>query len=116
MIAACAVEYHSDLCDAVVHNDSQFVKEYIDDILWELPPIYDGYDPIGHLQNLEILVDELNRDHCADAIISCYACIPTFPPQSEINIIIDDGTYLEERNIIIATPWNGPMFFVGMYY
>ena len=114
-IAACQVDFHSDFCDAIVHDESQFVKQYIDDILWDLPPIYDGYDPIGHLLNLETLVAELNRDRCVDAVINCYACVGTIPPQSELHVIIDDGTYFAERIIIIATPWDGPMYFVGMY-
>ena len=115
ILVSCDLDFHSDLCEAISYNDDHFVRDHIDDILDNMPPLPEFDDPLGHFYNLESLAIEISKDRCADAVIVCYACIETFPPQSELHVIIDDGRYYVEKYIIIATPPESEMYFIGMY-
>lgn len=58
-------------------------------------------DELGHYQNFIELIGTLN-DQCPDLIYTlvCYACIETYPLQTEIRVQING----ESRNIDIRTP------------
>ncbi len=112
---ACTTNYHTPLCEAIIYNDVEYVRDKLDHIMDGLNPVYGNGDPIGHYDNLHIVTGELSRDDCLYASILCYACIESYPPQSEILIQIDDGEYLYEKVIDIAMPLESEMYFVGMH-
>ena len=112
---SCEVDRLSPFCDALIAKDVTYVKHHVDDILEDLFPYPDYYDYTGHHYNLEMLVNELNKDECLFAQIRCYGCIETFPLQSEVEIEINDGGYYWVRILDIATPHDSPMYFVGMH-
>jgi len=73
----------TNFCEANLSEDLEYMTEYLDDILEDLPPFPIAGDPLGHEENLFILIDELrDRNTCLEAYIECYACIRTFPSQS----------------------------------
>ncbi len=74
--------------------------------LWlsDLQPKPTTEDPIGHLNNLTSMVERLKSDCHFDASIECYACIETYPGQSEVNIMIDSSGYVLKRVVDIWTP------------
>jgi len=96
---------YTDFCDDLIVIDVDNIQSYVDDILDDLPPFPVQGDLLGHEEN-----------PCLTASIDCYACIETFPPQSEIYVSIRDGGIVEERIIDIVTPDNRPMFFVGIHF
>lgn len=114
-IIACEHYYVSDFCEALIHNDVTYVRHEVDHILYDLVPQATANDPLGHYYNLMLFVDELNRDDCIYASIICYACIETFPLQSEVHVEIDDGHYIIEKFMDIATPPDSEMYFVGLH-
>ncbi|NNF22602.1 MAG: hypothetical protein HKN67_11730 [Saprospiraceae bacterium] len=114
-IFACERYYISDFCEALIHEDVSYVRHEVDNILYDLLPQATHDDPLGHYYNLMIFVDELNRDDCMYASIICYGCIESFPLQSEVLVEIDDGQYITEKVLDIATPPDSEMYFVGLH-
>lgn len=77
--------------------DEKTLKDEIEKLTVDLSPAPIPEDPLGQMSNLKVLVDRLN-ENCDNytASINCYACIETFPAQSEILLEFTDG-----HNIII---------------
>jgi len=106
----------TNFCDAVIVEDIDYVADYMDDILEDLEPFPGPRDFIGHEENLFFLVDELNRRNpCLDAFIECYACIKTYPAQSEILIDVYEDNFVTTKIIDIATPEFSEMYVDGMH-
>ncbi len=85
--------------------DSDIVKSEINKLLTDLEPVKTDSDRIGHKQNLNLLIEQLNTqcDNITTELI-CYACIETNPPQSEILVATDSvGTEIH-RVVDILTP------------
>ncbi|MBT8231900.1 MAG: hypothetical protein HKO66_05545 [Saprospiraceae bacterium] len=115
IFSSCQIDRLSKFCEAVIIEDVQIVQERVNDIIQDLEPIETIEDPRGHLLNLDVLISELNLDLCMSASLLCYACIETLPEQSEVVLRIDDGGFITEKIIDVATPIGTPMFFVGMH-
>lgn len=114
-LLACETESYSDFCEAIEFNDAIYVKEYVDDILEGRHPLPSAGDPTGHLINFDILIDAINQESCATASLICYECIETYPTQSEIRVLVNDGTFTTVKILDIATPVDAPMYFTGMH-
>ena len=101
---------------ALLNLDSEQLNIEINKLTWDLVPISELNDEIGHLKNLNELVERLNSS-CKDfiAIKECYACIETNPVQSEIKIELDSFGYQIERIIDISTPENEVLTSIGMH-
>ena len=115
LFISCTDDYFSDFCDAVINNDAAFVRQEVDDILKDLSPIYNTSDNLGHFENILFLIDELNRDDCLFASVLCYACIYTYPLQSEILIEVEEGNFYVRKVLDISTASDSEMYFVGMH-
>lgn len=115
IFSSCQIDRLSKFCEAVIIEDVQIVQERVNDIIQDLEPIETIEDPRGHLLNLDVLISELNLDLCMSASLLCYACIETLPEQSEVVLRVDDGGFITEKIIDVATPIGTPMFFVGMH-
>src|SRR3990170_4537618 len=79
------------LNDGLVNYDVEKVKQEIDEMLDDLFPSPIAGDEIGHHNNLETLVERLQTECGYEVEIVCYACVYTFPPQSEIVIELNPG-------------------------
>jgi len=86
-------------------NES-IVKQEIEKLTADLHPQPQAEDPTGHMYNLQILVDRLNND-CSEFIasVSCYACIETYPPMSEVLVEFEEAG--ETRKVIIDLVTSG---------
>lgn len=107
----------TDFCDAVVLDEDTYIREYLDEILEDLDtPEPSAIDPFGHERNLIEFVVQLNDNNdCMTASILCYACIETFPNQSEILINVIDGGVSVSKIIDISTPAGSDMYFAAMH-
>jgi hypothetical protein len=84
------------------------VKMILDPQLSQLLPQPTSQDGIGHLKNLQTFMNSVQACF-ADVRMDCYACIETFPEQSEIIFMIDSVSVLRRRVIDISTPGNQVM-------
>ena len=83
------------------------VKSELDVWLGELSP--DHEDPDVHFQNLESFILRLESDCMLEGSIVCFACIETYPPQSEIRILLDSAGHQTHRILDILTPSDSVM-------
>lgn len=93
--------------------NENMVKAEIEKLTVDLEPTITTEDAIGHIGNIQILVERLNNN-CDNytAKKGCYACIFTFPAQSELLIeFISGGRYI----IDLHTPENDILRFAGVH-
>lgn len=83
------------------------VKDELDPWLGELLP--DQEDPDVHLQNLQSFIHRLENDCMLEGNIVCFACIETYPPQSEVSIMIDSSGHQTHRILDVLTPSDSVM-------
>ncbi|MDC8002089.1 hypothetical protein POV26_13665 [Aequorivita todarodis] len=89
---------------ALLNFDSEQLNIEVNKLTSDLAPSPDINDRIGHLKNLDILIERLNSE-CTDIIAAkeCYACIETNPVQSEIKVKLDSFGIQIDRIIDINT-------------
>ena len=77
----------SNLVNGIQEMNDIPIKLEISKQTFDLVPKVTDEDPIGHMENMHKLVNRLN-DLCneIEAELICYACIETYPSQSEIKI------------------------------
>jgi len=116
LLSSCQRDNLSGFCEAIIFEDSSYIREEINDILDDLSPLPDSFDSLGHEENLFYLIDQLNAENdCLVASVICYACIYTLPAQSEILIEVFDQGAVYAWVIDIATPIDDYMYFTGMH-
>jgi hypothetical protein len=100
----------------IINMDSDIVKSEINKFVTDLKPVVTNNDPIGHKQNLDLLIERLNAqcDNLTAEII-CYACIYTNLPQSEILVTTDSVGTAVDRVIDISTPYDDILYCVGIH-
>ncbi len=93
------------LTTALWHHDSEQVNVEVNKLTSDLLPNPTNDDKIGHSKNLDVLVDRL-ESNCEGMTVTlrCYACIETYPAQSEIIVRLDSLGKQIERIIDISTP------------
>jgi hypothetical protein len=101
---------------ALLNFDSEQLNLEINKLTLDLVPIPIINDEIGHLNNLNELIERLNSN-CKDIIATneCYACIETNPVQSEIKIELDSLGNQIERIIDISTPEDDVLVSLRMH-
>ncbi len=89
----------------LLHTNSEIVNAEVNKLTVDLKPVVKSADAWGHNKNLTILISRLN-EHCQDlnAELICYACIKTYPPQSEILVQTDSLGTTVLRVLDISTP------------
>jgi hypothetical protein len=112
MIQVACEDSAPKLCDElqadIVAFNIEEVKGTLNPWLSGNLPIPTAEDPIGHQQNLQNFVDRLNDDCGLDASIVCYACIETYPVQSEVRVMVDSSGISVARVLDIVTPGIDP--------
>lgn len=96
--------------------NENIVKTEIEKLTVDLNPHPTDEDLLGHSGNLETLIDRLNSG-CEEytASLLCYACIYTYPAQSEILIEFFAGSNKQTVTIDIHTPENDILRFAGIH-
>ena len=118
VFAACDKEKVEDInCENFYEGcttlNESIVKNEIEKLTVDLDPVPSPEDMLGHLANLNTLIDRLNNN-CDNYEASqlCYACIETYPLQSEILIEFFSG---EHVIIDIHTPEKDILRFAGVH-
>jgi hypothetical protein len=75
-----------NLKNGIINSDPDAVGKEISKLTKDLYPKPTTEDKVGHSANFDILVDRLNQCEEIFAEWSCYCCIKTYPPQTEILI------------------------------
>jgi len=106
----------ANLRTALFNFNSEQLNIEVNKLTTDLVPTPMMNDEIGHLKNLNELIERLNTN--CKAIIAtkeCYACIETYPVLSEIKIEIDSSGIQIERIIDISTPEDGVLMSLRMH-
>ena len=111
----CYDHYQPDcsrLNGGIINLSSAVVKPVIDKLTSDL----NAKDDISQKANLDILASRLNS-HCSNlsAVVICYACIYSIPPQSSIRVQADSAGVRVTRIINIWTPSNGTLKWAGIH-
>ncbi|MEP6647133.1 MAG: hypothetical protein ABJC12_08580 [Saprospiraceae bacterium] len=107
---ACGpIHYH------LLNLNVQAVKDDLDEWLSDLQPEPTQEDPIGHQQNLDSFVAKLNSICDLEGTVICYACVKTFPAQSEIRVHTNYAGSSFERIIDISTPASQIMTIINVH-
>jgi len=109
------ITYCEILKSNLVIVNEPVVKEVVDQMLSVLPPTPTVEDPVGHMQNLNTFIDRLKNECHFDAKSICYACIETFPPTSEVGIVIDSSGVEVSRVLDLRTPETGVMILSDIH-
>jgi len=93
---------------ALLNDDSEQLNFEINKLTQDLLANPTQNDETGQLNNLNTLIDRLNSN-CGGlrAVMKCYACLDTFPLQSEIKVEINIFGNLFVRLVDISTPDDG---------
>lgn len=103
------------LRNGILNSDKLAIGNEISKLTPDLTPVPVSGDNIGHSANLETLIRRLNQCEEISAQTVCYACIDTYPPQSEIIITTITGNREVLRVIDIKTPANGSLEFISVH-
>ncbi len=105
-----------NLSDGLLTMDSDMIRSDLNVLLGDLGPEPVENDDIGHRKNIDIFINRVNVA-CSNlkAELLCYACIKTYPPQSEIRIEIDTSGSKIYRIIDILAPGDSVLLFVGIH-
>ena len=100
----------------IINMDSDIVKSEINKLVTDLEPVITDSDNIGHKENLDLLIEQLNTqcDNVSAELI-CYACIYTNPAQSEILVTTDSLGITIDRVVDISTPKDARLYCVRIH-
>jgi len=100
----------------IVNLDQEIVSEELSKILSDLNPKITSTDKLGHENNLSTLIDRINSQ-CGNikSELICYACIETYPLQSEIKVTTDSLGISVYRIIDILTSSEKKLSFVRIH-
>jgi hypothetical protein len=102
--------------EALVYYRTDSIKIVIDELTNDLHPKKKENDRWGHRENVDLLIERLNVK-CTNvtAVLWCYACIMTYPPQSEIILSTDSAGIEVKRVIDILTPDDDVLKYVNVH-
>ena len=99
------------LRDGLLSLDNQQVTREVNKLTFDLGPGEDNH--VSNLRTLVIRLDDINGLMVSN---TCYACIYTLPPQSEIEILVDSlGTFVG-RTIDILTADDATLSCTGVHF
>ena len=106
----------ANFTEALIYLNSDSVKKVIDKLTIDLNPDVKEDDNWGQRENISLLIERLNSQ-CENisANLSCYACIYTLPPQSEIIISIDSARVQIKRVVDILTPKDNILKYMNVH-
>jgi hypothetical protein len=92
------------------------VQSEIDKLCEDLEPKKTDDDLQGHKENFTILMKRI-EEQCdqMNVVSSCYACLESNPPQSEIKFEVDSFGYVALRGLRILTPDDDVLSFRSLF-
>ena len=122
-IVSCDTENHATpfgldcnlLKTGLLQNDNALISPEIAKLVKDLNPAPNNSDEIGHSNNCDILIGRLNKCENISAELLCYACIKTYPAQTEILLRIDSAGEMVSRVIDISTPEDIKLSYIRIH-
>jgi len=71
----------------MLERNTELVASEVDKLTEDLLPVPIPLDSVGHLKNITKLTGRMNKSCNFSARGICYLCIPSNPPQSEIEVV-----------------------------
>jgi hypothetical protein len=81
----------NDLKIGIINQDKILIDKEISKLLINTNPNLTTDDLIGQKDNLDKLINTINTSNLLTCELACYACIKTYPAQSEIKINTDSS-------------------------
>ncbi|MBK8809035.1 MAG: hypothetical protein IPO21_21355 [Bacteroidales bacterium] len=106
----------TNLANALLQCDPVALEKEIKKLSFDLVPFPSDSNPSGQSENIAILLERITK--CKNIIsveIQCFACLKTYPPQTEILVSIDSAGHMEQRILDIATPKDNILSFANVH-
>lgn len=105
----------NNLQTAISEMNETVLEQEINELCNDLSPQSTTSDPTGHEDNINTLISRFETNCEIEAELVCYACIKTFPAQSEIKLTVTlpSGTYV--KIIDISTPDDKKLTYEGIH-
>lgn len=106
---------YNQLNKGIVYYNNELIRKELDKITIDLSPEVTVTDQFGHAKNFDLLIQRLNN--CPNIVAEkfCYACIETYPLQSEILVTADSVGVAVQRIIDIVTPDNDILRYTNIH-
>jgi|JRYF01.1.fsa_nt_gb hypothetical protein len=91
--------------EGLIFSDEDAVEAEINALCQNYPPSPTADDDIGHEENLNAIIIELNNQ-CSGFVaeLGCYACLESLPLQSVIDFTLDSAGVGVKRYVNLWTP------------
>lgn len=106
---------HNDICEYIYNENDSLIQEEIARLTLDLLPKSSNDDKWGQSENLDILIERLNKYNCIVATKVCYACIYTLPPQSEVKLVVTYNKEIITRIMDLLTGEEEPMKYLRLH-
>ena len=106
---------HDDICEYIYNENDSLIQEEIARLTLDLLPKPSDDDKWGQSENLDILIERLNKYNCIVATKVCYACIYTLPPQSEVKLVVTYNKEIITRIMDLLTGEEEPMKYLRLH-
>ena len=105
-----------DFSMGIINIDQDLAATEANKLLSDLFPKTSSNDRYGHMENISTFINRINSE-CDNisAELICYACIKTYPPQSEILLTTDSASVSVNRTIDILTSSEVKLSFVRIH-
>ena len=104
-----------DICEYIYNENNSLIQEEIARLTLDLLPKPSDDDKWGQSENLDILVERLNKYNCIVATKVCYACIYTLPPQSEVKLAVTYNREIITKIMDLLTDDEEPMKYLRLH-
>lgn len=105
----------NEISAALIAFDHVRLEGELGKVLPDLLPKNSDEDPTGHEENFRMFIKHLEECGNLQAELLCYACIKTYPAQSEIEIVLDSADQQVSRILDILTPEDASLAFIHMH-
>jgi len=99
----------------IIANSEGRVKAEIEKLCQDLFPVVSATDEWGHRNNFIKMAQRISQQCGIDARVDCYACIKTFPPQTEIVVSFTNNGVLAKKTLDISTSSTNKLTFLKMH-
>ncbi|GAI93748.1 unnamed protein product [marine sediment metagenome] len=106
---------HEEICEFIYYENDSLIKKEIASLTSDLLPKPSDDDRWGHSENLDILIERLNKYNCLAATKVCYACIKTLPPQSEVKLVVTYNKEINTKIMDLSTSDKVPLRYARLH-
>jgi len=99
----------------IINDNSDLVRNAIDDWCSDLMPIGTAADALGHEENLNTLIQRIANECDVNTGIYCYACMESYPVLSAITVTFTQDNVTYSKTINIVTPGDNVLSFAALW-